>query len=315
MGSCIVIALGGNAIKQAHEHGTFVEQYGNINRIAPQVVALLKEGHHIILTHGNGPHVGSLLIQQEAAKDHVPEQPLDVLGAMTQGQIGYMLQQAMQNELRRQGVKAPVVTLITQAQVDPSHEAFSNPTKPVGPFYSQKEAQKLSLLKRWPIAHVAPNLARGYRRVVPSPPPLRIIEGAAIRMLSQAGVLVIASGGGGIPVVKGLDGLRGVEAVIDKDLASELLAEEVGASVLMLMTDVEKVKLHYGTLHESEISRMDRAQAERYLDEGHFPEGSMGPKVQAAVRFVTKGGEVAIISSIDRIVDALNGKTGTVIVK
>jgi carbamate kinase len=134
-------------------------------------------------------------------------------------------------------------------------------------------------------------------------------------MLSQAGVLVIASGGGGIPVVKGLDGLRGVEAVIDKDLASELLAEEVGASVLMLMTDVEKVKLHYGTLQESEISRMDRAQAERYLDEGHFPEGSMGPKVQAAVRFVTKGGEVAIISSIDRIVDALNGKTGTVIVK
>lgn len=315
MGIRIVIALGGNAIKQAHEHGTFAEQYENIKRIAPQIVELIKDGHHIILTHGNGPHVGSLLIQQEAAKDHVPEQPLDVLGAMTQGQIGYMLQQSMQNELRRHGLKLQVVTIITQAHVDPTNEAFTHPTKPVGPFYSQREAQKLTLLRRWPIEHVAPSMARGYRRVVPSPPPLKIVEGNAIRLLSDTGALVIAAGGGGIPVVKGLDGYRGVEAVIDKDLASELLAEEVGASVLMLMTDVEKVKLHYGTLQETEIARMDLQGAGQYMDEGHFPEGTMGPKVHAAMRFVSKGGDRAIISSIDKILDALEGKTGTLVVK
>ncbi len=292
-----------------------MEQYNNINRIAPQIVELLRAGHHIILTHGNGPHVGSLLIQQDAAKGQVPEQPLDVLGAMTQGQIGYMLQQAMQNELRRSGIAMPVVTIITQAQVDPSDAAFSNPTKPVGPFYSQKEAQKLTSLKRWPIVHVAPNLARGYRRVVPSPVPIRISEGPAIRMLFDAGMLVIAAGGGGIPVVGGLEGLRGIEAVIDKDLASELLAEEVDATVLMLMTDVEKIKLHYGTPQETEVVRMDCERARQYMDEGHFPEGTMGPKVSAAIQFVSKGGRRAIISSIGRIVDAFDGITGTLIVK
>ena len=314
MNGCIVIALGGNAIKQAHEHGTFAEQYGNITTIAPQLVELISRGERLVLTHGNGPQVGSLLIQQEEAHELLPGQPMDVLGAMTQGQVGYMLQQAVQNELRKRGLAVPVATVITQVLVDPAHEAFSNPTKPVGPFYSQREAQRLSLLKRWPIEHVAPHLSRGYRRVVPSPPPMKICEADAICSLTDAGAVVIAAGGGGIPVVRGLDGLRGVEAVIDKDLAAELLAEVVGAHTLMLMTDVETVKLHYGLAEEQDLDRMTLKEVKRYQQEGHFPEGSMGPKVQAAAAFVRKGGQRAVISSIERIVDAYDGAAGTSIV-
>jgi carbamate kinase len=267
------------------------------------------DGHRIVLTHGNGPQVGSLLIQQDEASDHVPAQPLDVLGAMSQGQIGYMVQQALANSLAPDGV--PVVTLITQQVVDPDDEAFEHPTKPVGPFYTAREAKRLSVLKGWPMEHVAPHRERGYRRVVPSPRPLRSVEAPAVATLVKAGTVVIASGGGGIPV-REVDGrLEGVEAVIDKDLSAQQLAEQAGADVLMLMTDIERVKLHYGTEKEEDIVSMNVREARDYMAEGHFPEGTMGPKVSAAASFVERTGGTAIISSIDTICEAFEGSTGT----
>ncbi|RZN48240.1 carbamate kinase [archaeon] len=313
MVSTIVIALGGNAILQADQKGSFQDQMENITRIATQIAQLVRAGHRIVLTHGNGPQVGSLLIQQDEASDHVPAQPLDVLGAMSQGQIGYMLQQALGNSLFPDGV--PVVTLITQQIVDPDDEAFDHPTKPVGPFYTAREARRLSVLKGWPMEHIAPHRERGYRRVVPSPRPLRSVEAPAVATLIASGAVVIASGGGGIPVRERDGRLEGIEAVIDKDLSAQQLAEQAGADVLMLMTDIERVKVHYGTDREEDIVSMSIDEARLYMAEGHFPEGTMGPKVSASISFVERSGGVAVISSIETICEAFEGITGTRITK
>ncbi len=312
----ILIALGGNAIKQADEKGTAEEQFRNVRETCKHLLEIVKRGYGLVITHGNGPQVGNLLIQQEEGVSKVPAQPLDVLGAMTQGQIGYMLQQTLINYLQREGINIPVATIVTQVLVREDDPDFQDPHKPVGPFYTLEEAEELKKERNYFIRKVKPAGERVYRRVVPSPDPIRPIEGEAIKRLVNAGVIVIASGGGGIPVVSQKDGsLKGVEAVIDKDLAGERLAEVVKPDIFLILTDVEKAKLNYGKPNEKDIDTMSIEEAKKYLEEGHFLAGSMGPKVKACIRFLEFGGKKAIITSLNKAVDALDGKTGTLIYK
>ena len=310
MGKTIVIALGGNAIKRAEEEGTAEQQLRNVKITCKHILEIIKRGYRVVITHGNGPQVGNLLIQQEEASKLVPPQPLDILGAMTQGQIGYMLQQTLINYLKEEKLNIPVATIITQVLVDKDDPDFNNPTKPVGPFYTRKEAEKLIEEKGYIIKKVKPG-RKAYRRVVPSPDPIEIIEKDVIKMLVEAGFIVIASGGGGIPVIDQNGQLRGVEAVIDKDLAGERLAEIVDADIFLILTDVEKVKLNFRKPNEKDLDKLTIAEAEKYLEEGHFLPGSMEPKVKACIRFLKAGGEKAIITSLDKAVEALEGKTGT----
>jgi carbamate kinase len=312
----IVVALGGNAIKQASENGTAEQQFRNVGRTCESIVEILKRGYRVVLTHGNGPQAGNLLIQQEETNRMVPAQPLDIVGAMTQGQIGYMLQQVLTRYLKEAGLKTPVVTVLTQVLVDKNDPNFRNPSKPIGPFYTKQEAMKLEKEKKYLIKKVAPKGRKVYRRVVPSPDPKTIVEEEAIRRLHSDGVIVIASGGGGIPVILVDSGhLEGIEAVIDKDLAAEKLAEVVGADILLILTDIERVKLNYGKSDERDLDIITMSQASTYLEEGHFWEGSMKPKIVACLRFLESGGDKAIITSLDKATDALEGKTGTVIVR
>ncbi|RLI22223.1 carbamate kinase [Candidatus Bathyarchaeota archaeon] len=310
MSKTIVIALGGNAIKKASEEGTAEQQFRNVKVTCKHILEIVKRGYRVVITHGNGPQVGNLLIQQEEAKGLVPPQPLDILGAMTQGQIGYMLQQTLTNYLKREGLNIPVITVITQVLVNKNDPDFNNPSKPIGPFYTRKEAEKLIKEKGYNIKKVKPG-RKAYRRVVPSPDPIEIIEKNAIKMLVETGAIVIASGGGGIPVIEENGQLKGVEAVIDKDLAGERLAEIVKANIFLILTDIEKVKLNFGKPNEKDIDQLTIAEAEKYLEEGHFLPGSMKPKVIACIRFLKAGGEKAIITSLDKAVEALEGKTGT----
>jgi len=310
MGKTIVIALGGNAIKRAEEEGTAEQQFRNVKITCKHILEIIKRGYRVVITHGNGPQVGNLLIQQEEASKLVPPQPLDILGAMTQGQIGYMLQQTLINYLKKEKLNIPVATIITQVLVDKDDPDFNNPSKPVGPFYTRKEAEKLIEEKGYIIKKVKPG-RKAYRRVVPSPDPIGIVEKDVIKMLVEAGFIVIASGGGGIPVIDQNGQLRGVEAVIDKDLAGERLAEIVDADIFLILTDVEKVKLNFRKPNEKDLDKLTIAEAEKYLEEGHFLPGSMEPKVKACIRFLKAGGEKAIITSLDKAVEALEGKTGT----
>ena len=310
MGKTIVIALGGNAIKRAEEEGTAEQQLRNVKITCKHILEIIKRGYRVVITHGNGPQVGNLLIQQEEASKLVPPQPLDILGAMTQGQIGYMLQQTLINYLKKEKLSIPVATIITQVLVDKDDPDFNNPSKPVGPFYTRKEAEKLIEEKGYIIKKVKPG-RKAYRRVVPSPDPIEIVEKDVIKMLVDAGFIVIASGGGGIPVIDQNGQLRGVEAVIDKDLAGERLAEIVDADIFLILTDVEKVKLNFRKPNEKDLDKLTIAEAEKYLEEGHFLPGSMEPKVKACIRFLKAGGEKAIITSLDKAVEALEGKTGT----
>ncbi|MGQ4913385.1 MAG: carbamate kinase [Candidatus Asgardarchaeia archaeon] len=316
-GERILVALGGNAIKQPHEKGTAEEQFRNVRKTARQLVQLYKSGYQLVITHGNGPQAGNLLIQQEEGAKLVPPQPLDVVGAMTQGQIGYMLQQSLINFFKEENIEVPVATLVTQVLVREDDPDFQDPSKPVGPFYTKEEAEELKKTKGYIIKKVKPGEGRVYRRVVPSPDPIKPIEAEAIRRLANAGVIVIASGGGGIPVVidKETGRLRGVEAVIDKDLAGERLAEVINADKFLILTDVEKAKLNFGKPNEKDIDRMTVSEAKKYLQEGHFLAGSMGPKVKACIRFIEWGGKEAIITSLDKAVEALKGETGTHIVR
>ncbi len=313
MGKRVMIALGGNAIKQPDESGTLEEQMRNVATACGQIAEIARRGNDVIITHGNGPQVGNLAIQQESAQDIVPPQPLVVLGAMTQGQIGYMMQQSLRNLLGDDGWE--VVTAVTQVLVDRNDPDFTDPHKPVGPFYTEEEAERLRTEKGWMIVKVRPNSDRQWRRVVPSPIPLGIIEGKALRKMVDSGMIVIASGGGGIPVIRNEGGkLEGVDAVIDKDRAGEVLAEEVGADILLILTDVDSAKLDYGKPDERPIERMTVSEARRYSSEGHFLPGSMGPKVEACIKFVDRGGEKAIITSLEMAADALEGRAGTTVV-
>ena len=307
----VVIALGGNAILQRGQKGSYEEQMGNVMKTAGQIVDIILKGdYEVVITHGNGPQVGALLLHMDAGQQvhGIPAQPMDVAGAMTQGQIGYMIQQAIVNELRRRGIEKPVATIVTQTLVDKNDPAFQHPSKPVGPFYDEETAKKLAREKGWTVIE---DSGRGWRRVVPSPDPKGHVEAPVIVNLVEKGFIVIASGGGGVPVIEEEGQLKGVEAVIDKDLAGERLAEEVRADVFMILTDVNGAAVNYGKPNEKWLGEVTAGELKRYYEEGHFKKGSMGPKVLAAIRFVEWGGERAVIAALDRAVDALEGKTGT----
>lgn len=284
-----VIALGGNALTRADQAGTHDEMLANATTMAAAVKGVLDAGWRVAVVHGNGPQVGNLAIQQEAT-DLVPAQPLQLLGAMTQGQLGSLIARAV-DALCGPGAAVPVVTHVA---VDPADPAFGNPTKPIGPFFSPEEADRLGAERSWTMREDA---HRGHRRVVPSPAPVEIVEAAGIRTLLAAGHLVVAAGGGGIPVIAGPKGYTGVDAVIDKDAAAQLLATALEAKALLLVTGVEAVFLDYGTPRERALRHVSLDDAQRYHDEGQFPAGSMGPKVAAALRFLDRGGEVAVITT------------------
>jgi carbamate kinase len=317
MPGTIVVAFGGNAIIRPGQKGTFEEQKANIASTCKYLINLIKEGYRLVLTHGNGPQVGNILLKNEMFHELVPPMPLDVIGSETQGYIGYAIQQVLGYELFKNGLDIPVATVITQTVVNGDDPAFQNPTKPVGPFYTEAKAKKLMEERGY---RMVEDSHRGWRRVVPSPKPLEIIEWASIKSLVEAGTIVIAAGGGGIPVVRKEDGrLEGVEAVIDKDLAATILAKQVKADMLFLLTEVERVYLDYGLPTQREVARLTAAEAKRYLEEGQFPPGSMGPKIQAAINFVTNGGQGkkerrAIIGSLAKAAEAVAGTSGTEII-
>jgi carbamate kinase len=305
----VVVALGGNAILRRGEKGTFEEQYRNVCGTVQRIADLVQDGYRVVITHGNGPQVGATLLRHEAAKNIVPPFPLDVCGSETQGFIGYMIQQALRNELKKRGLDKYVITVVTRVIVDADDEAFKNPTKPVGPFYTKEEAEKIRSQR--PDLVVKEDAGRGYRRVVPSPDPKIIAERFAIRALVDNGFVVVACGGGGIPIVEEGTQTRGVEAVIDKDLAGQRLATLIGASVLVILTDVDGAYLNYGTPRQTVIKQTTPQQLEQYMKEGHFKEGSMSPKITAAARFVQSGGKRAIIAELSRLADAMHEKSGT----
>ncbi len=305
--SKIVIAIGGNAILNP-SRGSPKEQQRMIDATTKEIVQITREGNDVVLTHGNGPQIGNLLAMQEEC-GLVLAQPLDVLGAETQGMIGYLLQQSLDNRLKDKGIRKQVVTILTQVIVDETCSSFEAPTKPVGLYYPEGRAQEMMARGMRMIRD-----EKGYRRVVPSPVPKKIIEVEAIRQLFLEGAIVIAAGGGGIPVIWKNDSLVGVEAVVDKDLTASLLASSIGAEVLLILTDVEHVSLNYGKENEIKLDKMTATEALRYVKEGHFGKGSMEPKVLAALGFVKSGGMAAIISSLDKALPALSGMTGTRVV-
>jgi carbamate kinase len=308
----VVIALGGNALLQRAQKGTFDDQYGNVERTATKIADLIERGYRIVLTHGNGPQVGATLLRHDAAKGIVPPFPLDACGAETQGFIGYMIQQALRNELKSRGIEKYVVTVITRVIVDKHDPAFGHPTKPVGPFYTKEEAERMSQLM--PGVTIKEDAGRGYRRVVPSPDPKIIAERFAIRTLVDSGFVVVSTGGGGIPIVEEGSHASGVEAVIDKDLAGQRLATLIGANIFVILTDVDGAYVNFGTPKQELIKEVTTGMLQNYLDEGQFKEGSMAPKVVAAIRFVESGGDRAIIAELGKLTEALEGKAGTHVV-
>ncbi|WP_325200199.1 carbamate kinase [Oscillibacter sp.] len=307
----LVIALGGNALQSKDSGSTAEAQLSVVRETCEHIAELSVGGYEVAVVHGNGPQVGRILLASETAKEVVPAMPFDVCGAMSQGYIGYHIQQALRYALAKRNKNTPVVSLVTQMVVEADDPAFRNPTKPIGPFYSREEAEAIQREKGYAMKEDA---GRGYRRVVPSPLPRRIVEIGQVRDLWD-NTIVITCGGGGVPVVETAQGrLEGVAAVIDKDFAAELLAEQVDADVLMILTEVEKVAIHWGKPDQKDLSQMSLAEASRYVEEGHFAPGSMLPKVQAAMKFVRSDpSKKAIITSLDKALDALAGKTGTVV--
>ena len=312
-GSVALVAFGGNVIHKAGEAGTYAEQQANARRMCERLSTVVERGYELVITHGNGPQVGNLLMQNELARAMVPDLPLDVLVAQTEGSLGYILQQELLNELRRHQVRKYVVTMITQVLVDADDPAFAAPTKPVGPFYTEEEA--LALRERFPDWRVAEDAGRGYRRIVPSPMPKRIIQSKMIRSLVYSGNVVLALGGGGVPIIKDDNGaFVGVAAVIDKDLSSAMLAVDIKADLFVLLTNTDKVSLNYGKRDERPLDRMNCEEARRYLKEGQFPAGSMGPKVAAAVTYLEGGGRQVLITDPEHLGAALDGHAGTQVV-
>lgn len=306
----IVVALGGNAIIEEGTEGTITQQFANTRKSLAAIVGMIADGHKVVLTHGNGPQVGVHLIQNEAASAQVPPSPLGVIVADTQGSMGYMIAQSLANTMRLRGIDKDVVTVITQVEVDPADPSMLNPTKYVGPFYKAEQVEKLRG-RGWIIKE---DPGRGFRRVVPSPIPLDVVEKETIRNLIDEGKIVIAVGGGGIPVYREADGrLEGVDAVIDKDRASSLLANLIGADELIILTGVDRVAINFKKPNQKVFDHLTVAECERYLAEGQFPKGSMGPKIEAACDFVRRGGARVIITSLENATLAVEGKAGTVV--
>lgn len=307
----IVVALGGNALQSKDSAPTAQAQLEVVRQTSEYIAQLSARNYELAIVHGNGPQVGRILLASETARDVVPPMPFDVCGAMSQGYIGYHIQQALTHALHQQNRHVPVVTLLTQMVVEKSDPAFQNPTKPIGPFYTEPEARALEQKKGYTMREDA---GRGWRRVVASPMPRRIVEIDQVRQLWD-NTIVVTCGGGGIPVVENPDGtLTGVAAVIDKDFAAELLAEQVGADVLMILTEVEQVAINFGKPEQQNLRHMSLSEAAQYVSEGHFAPGSMLPKVEAAMKFVRAyPNKVAIITSLNKAMEALEGKTGTVV--
>lgn len=317
MTKTIMVALGGNAIKAADDEGTAAEQFANVYKTSRELVKLIKAGYKLVITHGNGPQAGNLLIQQEEGKKLVPDMPLDVVGAMTQGQLGYMFEQALGNLLRAENIQVPVAAIVNQVLVSPDDPDYKDPTKPVGPFFTKEQAEKLAVEKpNWKIKQVKPeSVEKRFRRVVASPQPIANVEVEVIKKMIDAGIIVIASGGGGVPVIHGKDGLEGSAAVIDKDLAGAKLAELINADVFLILTDVSHAKLNYGKPDETDVNEVTLAEMKELAKRGDFLKGSMGPKVNACMKFVENGGARAIITSLDHAFEAISEGYGTQIIK
>lgn len=308
----IVIALGGNAILRPGQKGTASEQIENIRNTCIQISKIIKEEYKIIITHGNGPQIGNILIQNGMANERVPQMSLDICGAQTQGFIGYMLQQQLKNIILKENINTQVISVITQVVVDENDKAFKNPSKPVGPFYSYDYAKKMQDEKAeaW-----IEDAGRGWRRVVPSPEPKKIVEIDIIKKLIDLDSIIITNGGGGIPVIEKDYEYIGIEGVIDKDLSGEVLATSINAEVLLILTDVKNVCINFRCPNQIELREISISELEKYQMENHFKAGSMGPKVEACIRFIKNGGQRAIITSLDTACDALKGLCGTIIHK
>lgn len=308
----IVVALGGHAISHQFEEGNIHQQFANTRQSLLGVVDLIAHGYRVLITHGNGPQVGNALIRVEESRHVVPVLPLGVIVADTEGGMGYMIEQCLQNKMQDRNLKKEIATLITQVIVDPHDPSIINPTKFVGPFYNQTQIEQLSKRPGWILKE---DSGRGWRRVVPSPKPVSIVCKNIINLLLENDVIVITAGGGGIPVYidKKNGWYEGIDAVIDKDLASAVLACDVEADEFMILTTVEKVALNYGKSHQKFLDSITYQDAGKYLEAGHFPPGNMGPKIEAALHFLQKGGKRVIITSSDKSLDAIHGKTGTII--
>ncbi len=304
----MLLAVGGNSLIRAGETGTIVEQRANAQRTASQIVGLIRAGYRIVLTHGNGPQVGAALLRSERGASQVPGLPLDVCDAATQGEIGYLLQQSLQTELHLADLHLPIATVLTQCLVSPDDPSMQHPSKPIGPFYSRADAEERQRLLGWEIVEDA---ARGYRRVVPSPDPVDIVELEVIRNLFCNGALVIACGGGGIPVVWRNGSLQGVEAVIDKDRVSALLALRLGVDLFVISTDTDYVYLDYKKPSQHPLRQVNATELDKYAKAGHFPPGNMGPKIESVLRFLRNGGKEAIITSCESLCQAVAGSAGT----
>ncbi len=309
----VVVALGGNALQESGKPATAEAQLQVVEQTTKHIADLIDDDYNVIIAHGNGPQVGRIVIQNELADSVTPAMPFDVCGAMSQGMIGYHIQQALKNELVKRNNYRPVTTVVTQVVVDKNDSAFKNPTKPIGPFYTKEEAEKLKADKGYDIVE---DSGRGFRRVVASPRPEKIVEIDAVESLINSGAVVITVGGGGIPVIEEDNKLTGVAAVIDKDLASEKLAEDIDADMLLILTAVDKVSLNFGKPNQIDLDKITVEEAKKYIEEGHFAKGSMLPKIEAAVQFAeSKEGRVAIISTLDNCLEAIKGNKGTRIYK
>ncbi|WP_217922418.1 carbamate kinase [Miltoncostaea oceani] len=303
----VVLAIGGNALAPAGL-GAFRDQEERAREVARTAVAILANGDRLLIVHGNGPQVGALAMAQEAVAREVPPQPLFALGAMTQGQLGYLLSQAVGDAMVAAGRERTVAAVMTQVVVNRDDPAFENPTKPIGPFFSEGRARRLAESRGWTVAE---DSGRGWRRVVASPTPVEVVEAGEIRSLLDAGEVVVACGGGGVPVARDGEDLVGVDAVIDKDFAAALIGALVGADALLLVTGVDQVLLDFGTPQERPVATMTVAEARAHMADGQFPAGSMGPKIEAAAQFIAGGGSSAIVTSLERVAEALAGRGGT----
>lgn len=308
-----VVALGGNAITKKGEEDTIARQFTNTRESLRGIVELIRDGYNIAITHGNGPQVGNAILRVQLARGKAPILPLGICVADTEGGMGYMIEQSLQNRLKKERIKRDVVTIVTQVIVDKDDPSIKEPTKFIGQFYTRQEAKKLAKQRNWTMKA---DRAKMWRRVVPSPIPLEIVEKKTVKNLVEKGVVVIAAGGGGIPVYVEKNGtLEGMDAVIDKDRASAILARDIGAELLLILTEVEKVALHFGTLLQIDLDKLTVEEAKKYKKEGHFPAGSMGPKIEAAIQFLESGGKEVIITSIPKAYDAVKkGTAGTRIV-
>jgi len=307
-----VVAFGGNALLRPEDRGTQEEQIARAKQAARWLAEIVRHGYKLIVVHGNGPQVGNILVQAEEASTKIPPQSLDVCVAQTEGSMGFLLQQAIRNRLDSIALGGDVATILTEVEVDPADPAFKRPTKPIGPFFTRYRAEALERDLGWTMREDA---GRGWRHVVPSPRPLRILNIETIEHMLNGAAVVIAAGGGGIPVVRGRDGQwRGVEAVIDKDFSSSLLASELKAEMYVVLTGVAKVAIDFEKPTQTMLDRITVTEAQRYLAEDQFPAGSMGPKIEAAIQFVTRGGKQVLITDVEHLRDALGGREGTVVV-